>query len=128
MADTGKIARKLFEAVTSADIATIQSLQADDIVLHIPGNNQLSGTYKGKAEMASALGKIDTLTGGTLKRELHDITSSDTHAVVLTRVTAQRGGKAFSFNAAVVLDIRDGKVAEQWMLNDDQATVDQVFA
>jgi uncharacterized protein len=128
MADTAKIARKLFEAVTSGDAATIQSLQADDIVVHIPGNNQLSGTHKGKSEMATTLGKMKTLTDGTIKRELHDITSSDTHAVVLSRITAQRGGKAFSYNAAIVLDVRDGKVAEQWMLNDDQATVDQVFA
>jgi hypothetical protein len=128
MADTGKIARKLFEAVTAGDTATVQSLQADDIVVHIPGKNQLSGTYKGKGETATMLGKIDTLSGGTIKRELHDITSSDTHAVVLTRITAQRDGKAFSYNAAVVLDIHDGKVTEQWMLNDDQATVDQLFA
>jgi ketosteroid isomerase-like protein len=128
MADTGKIARKLFEAVTSGDTATIQSLQHDDIVMHIPGKNQLSGTHKGKAETGTNLGKMASLTGGTIKRELHDVTSSDMHAVVLARITAQRGGKSFSYNSAVVLDIRDGKVAEQWMLNDDQATVDQVFA
>ena len=79
------------------------------------------------AEAGANLAKMDSLTGGTMKRELHDITSSDTHAVVLARITAQRGGKSFSYNSAV-LDIRDGKVAEQWMLNDDQETVDQLFA
>ena len=80
------------------------------------------------AEVGANLAKMDSLTGGTLKRELHDITTSDTHAVVLARITAQRGGKSFSYNSAVLLDIRDGKVAEQWMLNDDQETVDQLFA
>jgi len=128
MADTGKIARKLFDAVVSGDVATIQSLQAEDIVVHAPGKNQLSGTRKGMAEVGANLAKMDSLTGGTLKREMHDITTSDTHAVVLARITAQRGGKSFSYNSAVVLDIRDGKVAEQWMLNDDQETVDQLFA
>jgi len=96
--------------------------------VHAPGKNQLSGTRKGMAEAGANLAKMDSLTGGTMKRELHDITSSDTHAVVLARITAQRGGKSFSYNSAVLLDIRDGKVAEQWMLNDDQETVDQLFA
>lgn len=123
-----ELARELFDAVQAGNTDKVASFFSDDVIVHVPGNNQISGTFKGRGEVGTTLGKIAQLTDGTFRRELHDITASDAHAVVLTEITAERGGKRFTFNSAVVLDIQDGKIAQQWFLNDDQATVDELFA
>jgi hypothetical protein len=128
MAQAEQVARKFAEAASKGDVETLKSLIAEDCVLHIPGRSQISGTHKGRDQALAVFGKTSELTGGTIKRELHDVTGSDTHAVNLVRVTAQRGGKAYSWNGAAVFDISGGKITQAWMLSDDPATVDEVFA
>ena len=63
MGDTGKIARKLFDAVVSGDVATIQSLQAEDIVVL---DQDPVGLERNRA------GRRDRLAGGDMKgAEMH---------------------------------------------------------
>ena len=119
------IARKFFAAADAGDFDTIMGIWSDDIVFHMPGNNVMSGTFKGKAEAGAMFAR-----GGHIKlrRELHDSMATDTHAVNLTRVSGDRDGKTYSWNGVAVMEIRDGKVVEQWLIADDQAAVDALFA
>jgi ketosteroid isomerase-like protein len=118
------IARKFLKALDDEDLATIETLVAQDVVGHFPGSNPLSGTYNGRHELFGMFAKGDELTSGTWERDLHDVTAGDDHVVILVRLTAQRDGETFTWNGANVWHVRDGKLTEVWFLSADQQTTD----
>ncbi len=42
-----EVARRIFEAYRSGDLATIQGLVSPKVVVHMPGDNVLAGDYNG---------------------------------------------------------------------------------
>ncbi len=120
--------RRGYDAFGKGDMAALAELFADDIVWHVPGNNPLTGDYKGRDSVLGFFGKSAELAGGTLKVEVHDILANDEHGVALTHDTAQRGGKSLDDNAVQVFHIRDGKVVESWLYAGDQAANDKFWS
>lgn len=122
-----ELMKRFFEAIVAGDRSTIGACLTDDVVMHVTGKNSLSGTYKGMEQFAGAMLKADELTGG-LQRELHDIAVSDTHVVALVRVKATKDGRVLTWNGANIWHVRDGKLAEVWLLSEDQDTTDLALA
>ena len=122
------LVRRGLAAFGTGDIATLQELFADDIVWHFPGNSQVSGDFKGKAEVLGWLAKNAELSGGTLRVEAHDVLANDEHAVALIRVTAQRAGKSLDDPSVQMFHIKDGKATEVWVHPNDQKASDDFWA
>ena len=122
-----ELMRRFFEAIQAGDRSTITECLADDVVMHVPGKNSVAGTYKGKEQFAGAMAKADQLAGG-LQRELHDIVSSDDHVVALVGLKSTREGRVLTWNGANIWHVRGGKLAELWLLSDDQEATDLAFA
>ena len=120
--------RKGFAAFGKGDLETVQGLFTDDVVWHVGGNNQLSGDYKGKAEVMGWLGKNMELSGGTLSVEPHDILGNDEHVVALITATAQRESMSLRDNACQVHHVAGGKVTEVWLHAGDQKAVDEFWS
>lgn len=119
------------EAALRGDFEGMLEHYTEDAVLHYPGRNPLTGTYRGKDEIRAWANKFDELLGpeGSLKRSLHDILASDDHAIQLVSVEAKRSnGRRASWNAAVVMHVRDGKISEAWLNIDNPYAVDELFA
>jgi ketosteroid isomerase-like protein len=115
------LARREMELIDAGDLESLRELYADDLVIHYPGRNLLSGT----SQVDDFLAKFQALLGnGTLVRELHDALGTDDHAVQLLRVTASVGERSHSWNAVAVLHVRDGKFSECWIHVDDQYALD----
>ena len=126
-----ELARSEMEAALRGDFEGMLAHYVDDVVFHYPGRNSLSGTYQGKEGLREWARRIDELLGpaGTLTRTLHDILASDNHAVQLVSVEAKRtNGRSASWNAAVVMHVRDGKISELWLHIDDPYAVDELLA
>lgn len=121
-----ELMKRFFEAVVAGDRAAILECIVDEVVMHVPGKNSISGTYKGKEQFGAAMMKADQIAG--LQRELHDITASDDHVVALVGLRATRDGNVLTWNGANIWHVRGGKLAEVWLLSDDQDTTDQAFA
>lgn len=126
-----ELARSEMDAALRGDFEGMLDHYTDDVVLHYPGRNALTGKYRGKDGIRAWGSKIDELLGaeGSLTRDLHDILASDDHAIQLVSVEATRtGGRSATWNAAVVMHIRDGKISEVWLNIDDPYTVDEFLA
>lgn len=116
-----QLARGEIELIDAGDFEALNDLYAEDLVVHYPGKNPLAGSHSAREFIA----KFESLLkDGTLTRELHDALGTDDHAVQLLRVTASAGGRSHSWNAAVVLHVRDGKFSECWIHVDDQYALD----
>lgn len=108
-----QVIRDAVKAMQTGDMDGLAATMHEDIVLHVPGTNQVSGDYKGRqAFFEDFLGKMMGLTGGQFQIEAHDFASSDDHVVGMYTLTATREGTAFSWNHVNVYHVRDGKVAE----------------
>jgi uncharacterized protein len=87
----------------------------DDVVLHYPGRNALSGTFRGKDGIRAWAAKIDDLLGdgGTFTRTLHDIVADDDYAIQLVSVDARRAdGRSARWDASAVMRVRNGKFSD----------------
>jgi ketosteroid isomerase-like protein len=126
-----ELARSEMEAALQGDLEGMLAHYTEDVILHYPGRNALSGTYQGKDGLREWAGKIDELLGpgGSLTRTVHDILASNDHAVQLVSVEASRtDGRRARWNAAVVVHVRDGKISEIWLHIDDPYAVDGLLA
>ena len=53
-----KLIREADEAMLRGDNEAFIAYHADDVIVHVPGNNTLAGTYKGKGEFAELFGRF----------------------------------------------------------------------
>ena len=105
--------RRLFKAFADRDVATVQSIIAEDAVWRFPGKRgALACEYHGREEIFHFLASVPKLTGGTFHAEIKDIAASDDHAVILFTGHAQRNGMTLDNPTSLVVRIRDGKAAE----------------
>ncbi|MDP9224564.1 MAG: nuclear transport factor 2 family protein [Actinomycetota bacterium] len=120
--------RRGYDAYVSGDMATINELFADDVVWHVAGRSPLAGDHTGKEQVFGFFGKLQEMSDGTSKIDVHELLASDTHGVALVTESATRNGKHNQSNAVHVLHLRDGKVTEFWDAHPDQYTVDDFWS
>jgi len=106
----------------AGDAPTLVGLYHDDIVLHWFGQNALAGDHIGKPAALQALFKLGQLTNRKVK--VHDILSGAGHAAILAHETWQRDGQTMEVNRVLVFHLRDDKLAECWVYDENQRAVD----
>lgn len=107
-------------------MAAILGLYHDDFTLHYLGRSPMAGDHEGKMAAVQALGRVQTLTNRKLV-EIHDVLSSEDHGAVLARERFEQGGKTLEVNRILLYHVRDGKLAECWLFDDDQRAVDEFW-
>jgi hypothetical protein len=120
--------RAAFDAQTNSDWDAVRDAFADDIVFHVAGDNRFSGTYRGKEEVFDLFNRRNESTQSTVDIEVHAVVADDEHAVALLTMRGEREGKRAEWRTAGMYHMRDGKIAEAWGFNEDQAAVDQFWS
>ena len=117
-----------YAAFGQGDMDTMRELLSPDLVWHAPGNNALSGDYKGIDEVLGFFGRSFQETDGTLSIDVHDILANDTHGVAITTFTGQRKGKSINMRGVHVVHFdSDGKLSESWQFPEDSAEADSFW-
>lgn len=98
-----------------------------DVLLHVPGRNQLAGEYKGVDELLGFGQRRSDLAAGTFTAEVHDIADSGDHATAMFFVRAERNGKTYRYRQVNVYHLRNGKIIEVFMVPMEQDVVDELF-
>ncbi len=96
-------------------------------MLHWFGESPLAGDHRGKPAALAALARMQQVANRRLV-EIHDVLASDEHAVVLAREAFERDGRRVETRRVLVYHVRDGKLAEAWVYDDDQRAVDACLA
>ena len=100
----------------------------EDFTFHVPGCNQVSGSYRGKDEFRRLIGIVMKVTEGAFQEEVHDVLANDKHGVVLALHRFKRDGEPKEYRTAHVYHIRGGKLAECWEQPQDQQIFDDAWA
>lgn len=100
---------------------------ADDLVFHYYGRNPIAGDHVGKSACLKALEKI----AGRTKRRIIDVEQmvfDEDRATVIAREAFERDGEVAVLDRTFIYRVAGGKIAEVWILDQDQQTVDRFFA
>ena len=85
--------RKGYEAIKTSDVAfLLNSFFAEDVIMHWPGKNPLSGDYQGRDKVFEIFLQMKALAPD-FKTEIIDILANDDRAIGVVRSTASRPGK-----------------------------------
>ena len=123
------LVREAFAALGRGDIDALGSQYwAEDIRYHLPGRSLLAGDYEDVTQVLGMLSRTFELSGGTFSAELHDVLANDEQAVALYTGRAERAGKHWEDNVALVIHIRDGKVTEMRLYPADQYGWDKFWS
>ncbi len=99
---------KLYADFAQGNVNAVLAACADQVTFQVPGKSPLAGKYT-KATFVQFATKLDELSGGTFKLDVHDVLASDLHAVVLATEKLTRGGKTSEYRAVHVWRMENGK-------------------
>lgn len=115
-------------AAAAGDLAALAATLTEDVVWHQPGANQLSGDHVGPQAVAAHLGRFMELSGGTFVLETESATESGNLVTTTVRFTAQRDGAAdLDQHGVDVFRVEGDRIAEIWLIGEDQAVEDQFW-
>lgn len=122
--------RDLYDARRRRDWDAVGRLLADEVGWHEPGEEDLSGDFRGRQEVVALLQKLNTVTEDTFQLEPVEFLNLDEHSAVLVRWWAERGGLRSEGREIAVYRFRDGRIAEVWFYNEpsDARAFSAVFA
>jgi uncharacterized protein len=121
--------RRGYDAFGKGDMDTLRSIMTPDVIQNVPGNNQVSGEYKGVDSVLGYYGTLFELTGGTLKAELQSVTDDGPDKVLAVhRLSAQRGGKSYDETENLHFTFSGGKISRLDEEHPDLAKFDAFFS
>lgn len=121
--------RRGYEAFRTGDMETLRNeLFQPDIVWHHGGNNPTSGDYRGVEQVLGLFLNTMETTDGTFRVGLRSVAAGDDLVIGVGLANGSRKGDTVTDEPFVhVARIKDGKMAEAWIVNIDQERVDQFY-
>jgi hypothetical protein len=119
--------RTALEAFMKGDADTMMAGIADDAIWHVPGNNRFAGDFRGKDEIGARFQRMSEAGVMPTLQDIHDIVGNDEHVVALVQIGLMTPAGSASGRAVWVFHVRDGRAAEFWGYNEDQASFDALL-
>ena len=119
---------ELLRRIYARDDEAFQRGMAPDYVCHTPGRSQVAGDFKGWEHRTKHGAQIGELTNRTFRvQPVGTFLVNDEWGLVPVQISAERNGKTMDMRAFGVWRFSEGKVAEHWEMNWDQAAFDEFF-
>jgi len=116
-------------AAAAGDMAALAATLTENAVWHQPGANPLSGDHVGPEAVVAHLGRFMALSGGTFALETESATESGDLVATTVRFTARREGRAdLDQHGVDVFRVEGDRIAEIWLIGEDQAVEDRFWS
>jgi len=125
--EIGTVVQRYADAWRANDLQTIVDSYHDDVVFHYFGRSPLAGTHRGKAACLTLLMQVRERTNRQLL-EVSDVLVGKNRAAILARERFERDGRVLELDRLLLYAVRDGKLAECWIYDEDQRAVDEFWA
>jgi ketosteroid isomerase-like protein len=117
------------DAWAANDLETVIGLYHDDFVLHYFGESPLAGDHVGKEAAVTVLLAATQRSGRQLDA-IEDVLAGSTFGAIVAREgIRQPGGDDLRVIRRVFLyKVRDGKLSECWLYDEDQRAIDELWS
>lgn len=118
------LGRRLFDAFSDGDTDAMLGSMTEDVVWHAPGTNAFSGRFDGRQAVMDRLARMRD-AGLSARVETHDVVANGEHIVALVHLhLVNADGDRYDQPQVQVMHVRDGRISELWVMNQDQAVFD----
>ncbi len=100
---------EIYRAFAEGDAPKVLDLCDPKITFQISGKSKLAGKYDRTTFATELMAKLQEISGGKYKLEVHDVLASDRHAVALASVKFDQNGKTVEYRTAQIWRIENGK-------------------
>lgn len=122
-----ELMRALLRAFSVGDRQAMEAAFADDLIWHAPGTNRFAGRFDGRVAAMDRLARMRE-AGITTSFDVHDVVANDDHAIALVHVHLEMpDGRRYDQPQVQVVHVRDGEITELWVMNQDQAVLDELI-
>lgn len=119
---------RFYDALAKADVGAALSVCADEVTFQVAGKSKLAGKFNRSTVAAGLFGKMTELGGGSFKSDIHDITATDLHGMVLMTNTVMRNGTKHEYRTVHVWRIQGGKPIAWYEYPRDMYQYDAIWA
>lgn len=120
-----KLIRAYQAAMARGDYQAGATVFDPEVTYTVPGNNQLSGVYKGPDAVMGYLGKLMTLTQGSYGiSAMHWLVNEKDQVVLFIKNHATLNGRSFAWEETILFEFKNGKKYNLEHFQADQAGVD----
>jgi ketosteroid isomerase-like protein len=128
MADSkGDIVRRGYQAFGEGDMETLGSLYTPDVVQRVPGNNPMSGEYKGVDAVMGLYAKLFESSGGTFSVDLKSVKTEGDKVVSVHGAKAEREGKTLDVDESIEFSFSGDKISVLDVTYSDEAAEDDFW-
>lgn len=121
------VVRRYADAWAARDMKTLVDCYHDDVVFHYFGRSPLAGEHRGKPACLALLAQVREKTNRKLL-EIRDVLAGEHFGLVVAVEQFERDGKNVVLERLLRYTVRDGKLAECWIYDEDQRLVDDYLA
>jgi uncharacterized protein len=121
------VMRRYADAWAANDGKAIVDCYHDDIVFYYFGRNPLAGTHRGKAACLAVLKQVREKTQRRLLHVL-DVSAGDAFGFVVARERFERDSRIDEVVRVLRYTVRDNKIAECWVYDQDQELIDSYLS
>lgn len=126
-AEVERVVGGYWDALKGGRVEEALAYYADDLVFHYYGHNPFAGDHVGKKACLDALRRIGERTNRRIL-EVLETAYSDDRGTVIARESFQRAGQVAVIDRTFIYRVSEGRIAEVWILDQDQQTVDRFLA
>lgn len=119
--------RAALEAFMKGDMETMSASLDENTVWHVPGDNRFAGTFTGRDAVVGRFAQMAEAGIRATLADIHDVVGNDDHVVALVQLSVSGPSGSATGRAVQVYHVRDGKAAEFWGYNEDQAAIDAIL-
>ena len=120
--------KSAYEAVLHGDLGPLRKYLWPDCVLHVPGRTSISGEIRGWDAAERWSTQFFQRGGTTYGEDIISVVADDHWAFLMATYHAERNGRKLEDRSVNVFRLRDGRVAEMWVLVGDCKIFDEIFA
>jgi uncharacterized protein len=121
------VVKRYADAWAANDMKSIVDCSHDEVVFHYFGQNPLAGTHRGKPACLAVLKQVREKTNRKLL-SIRDVLVGEVFGVIVAVEQFQDNGRAVQLERLLRYTVRDGKLSECWIYDQDQRVVDSILA
>ncbi|MBC7887300.1 MAG: nuclear transport factor 2 family protein [Ferruginibacter sp.] len=121
-----KAIRNYQAAMANGDLENALTVFDPEVTYTVPGNNLLSGIYKGPQEVMSYLGRLMQLTGGSYRiSEMHWLVNEKEQVILFINNHADLNGRFYEWEETILFEFKNGKKYNIEHFQADQLGMDE---